>query len=396
MEAVEVRPLIDILAEIEDVRQKQGLRHPLVSILALACVAILCGYRRVGAIAEWGENYGKKYEKALGFEKHGYPSRATWYRVFGEIDIKEVEVRLTGWCEEILRVLQVEGKLIGVSIDGKTLRGSKRQGAENSHLLSAYVHQIGLVLAQMGVEDKTNELGVIEGFLLGLVLRGRVVTGDALFTQKNVTQTIIENGGDYVLPVKNNQELTYEAIEMWFEAPIFHHLPNPVAELIEKKHGRLTHWRIETTTALNDYLDWPGLAQTFKLTRTVIFPKTGERQTTIQYGITSLSPEQVNPAQLLAFKRHHWGIENGLHWVRDVTFDEDRSILRVGRSHHLMATLRNLAISLLRATGRSNIASSLRFFAAQPDQAVALVTQPLLFPIARSKTFAFRRKALAS
>ena len=378
MEAVKVRPLIDILAEIEDVRQKQGLRHSLVGMLALACVAILCGYQRVGAIAEWGRNYGKKYERVFGFEKHGYPSRATWYRVFGEIDIKEVEAKLTEWCEEILRVLQVEGKLIGVSIDGKTLRGSKRQGAENSHLLSAYVHQIGLVLAQMGVDDKTNELGVIEGFLLGLVLRGRVVTGDALFTQKNVTQTIVENGGDYVLPVKNNQELTYEAIEMWFEAPVSHHLPNPVAEVIEKQHGRLTHWRIETTTALNDYLDWPGLAQTFKLTRTVTFPKTGETHTSIQYGITSLSPERANALQLLAFKRHHWGIENSLHWVRDVTFDEDRSVLRVGHTHHLLATLRNLAISLLHLTDRSHIASTLRLFAAQPDRALALVTAPLL------------------
>jgi len=378
MAAIEVRPLIDILAEIKDVRQKKGLRHPLSGMLALACVAILCGYQRVGAIAEWGRNYGEQYAKAFGFEKHGYPAQITWYRVFGKIDIKQVETKLTEWCEEILKALQLEGELIGISIDGKTLRGSKRQGAENSHLLSAYIHQIGLVLAQVGVDDKTNELGVVEEFLLSLALRGRVLTGDALFTQKNVTETLIEKGGDYVLPVKNNQELTHEAIELWFAAPAPYHLPNQMAAVTEKRHGRLTQWHIETTTALNDYLDWPGLAQVFRLTRTVIFPKTGETQTNIQYGITSLSPDRADAAHLLTFKRHHWGIENGLHWVRDVTFDEDRSILRVGQTHHLMATLRNVAISLLRATGHIQIASTLRFLAAQPDRALALVTDPLL------------------
>jgi len=114
------------------------------------------------------------------------------------------------------------------------------------------------------------------------------------------------------------------------------------------------------------------------VTRTVIFPKTGETLLTIQYGITSLIPQRADASQLLTFKRNHWGIENGLHWVRDVTFDEDRSVLRVGRTHHLMATLRNLAISLLRITGHRQIASARRLLAAQPDRALALVTEPML------------------
>lgn len=379
MAAREVPPLIEILAEIEDVRQKQGLRHPLSGMLALACVAMLCGYKRVGAIAEWGKNYGKEHIKAFGFETHGYPAQATWYRVFRDVKIEEVEAKLTSWCEQVLEALEYEAEFIGVSMDGKTLRGSQRQGAKNSHLLSAYVHQIGVVLAQVGVDDKTNELGVIEDFLMGLVLRGRVVTGDALFTQTHVTDLIIEKGGDYVLPVKQNQELTYEAIAEWFAEPAPTDLPNYTAQQVEKKHGRLTRWQIETTTALNDYLAWPGLQQVFRLTRVVTFPRTGEKQVAIQYGITSLSPDRADASQLLTLKRHHWGIENGLHWVRDVTFDEDRSVLRVGKTHHLMATLRNLALSLLRITGHRHIVSTCRFFAAQPDPALDLVTQPLVF-----------------
>jgi predicted transposase YbfD/YdcC len=367
------------LADIEDVRQKKGLRHPLAGMLALACVAMLCGYKRVGAIAEWGKNYGKEYIEAFGFERHGYPAQATWYRVFRDVKIKEVEAKLTNWCEQVIEALEYEADFVGISIDGKTLRGSKRQGAENSHLLSAYIHQLGVVLAQVGVADKTNELGVIEDLLMGLVLRGRVVTGDALFTQKHVTELIVDKGGDYVLPVKQNQELTYEAIEEWFEEPAPDDLPNHTAQQVEKKHGRLTRWQIETSTALNDYLDWPGLQQVFRLTRVVTFPRTGEQQITVQYGITSLSPDRADASQLLRLKRHHWGIENGLHWVRDVTFDEDRSVLRIGQTHHLMATLRNLAISLLRVTGHRQIVSACRFFAAQPVPALDLVTQPLIF-----------------
>jgi hypothetical protein len=133
MAAVEVPPLIEILAEIPDTRQRQALRHSLAGMLTLACVATLCGYESPSAIAEWGHNYGEAYARVFGFETHGYPSRATWYRVFGEVDIEQVETRLTQWCEWVLRALGVtEEKLIGLSIDGKTLRGSKRQA--NAHL----------------------------------------------------------------------------------------------------------------------------------------------------------------------------------------------------------------------------------------------------------------------
>jgi predicted transposase YbfD/YdcC len=378
MAAVEVPPLIEILAEIPDTRQRQGMRHSLAGMLTLGCVATLCGYESPSAIAEWGDNYGEGYASAFGFETHGYPSRATWYRVFGQVDIEQVEAKLTHWCEWVLRALgMTEDELAGVSIDGKTLRGSKRQGAHNSHLLSAYVQEIGIVLAQIAVDDETNELGEIEDFLLGLALHGRVVTADALFTQQKVVETIIEKQGDYVFPVKRNQELTHEAIAFWFDAPAPYDLPNDVAQMIEKGHGRVTHWRLESSTALNTYLDWPGLNQVFKVTRTVTCSRSGDVQISVRYGITSLTPERANAARLLTFNRNHWGIENGLHWVRDVTFQEDRSILRTGRTHHLMAAIRNLAISLLRIHGYTRIASTLRLFAAQPDLALSLTLEPL-------------------
>ena len=344
-------------------------------MLALGCVATLCGYANPNAIAEWGRNYGEKYASALGFERHGYPATSSWYRVLGMVDVEAVEAVFTAWCEQVLTALAGE-KRQGVSIDGKTLRGSKRQGAANSHLLSAYAHDLGVVLAQMSVDDKTNELGEIEDFLLGLVLQGRVVTTDALLTQKTVAAQIVDQGGDYVLPVKGNQELTLEAIAYWFDSPAPYAYPNDENQVIEKQHGRLTRWQIETSTALNAYLDWPQLAQVFKITCHVTFPKTGQTRTQLRYGITSLTSEQATPADLLAFARQHWAIENGLHWVRDVTFAEDRSTLRVGCTHQVMAIFRNLTISLLHLQGYSQIASTLRRFAANPDLALALLTQP--------------------
>ncbi len=375
MAAVEVPPLIEILAEIPDKRESQGQRHGLAGMLALGCVATLCGYTNPNAIAEWGRNYGEKYASELGFERHGYPATSSWYRVLGMVDVESVETVLTAWMEQVLKAL-VGKKRQGVSIDGKTLRGSKRQGAANSHLLSAYAHDLGVVLAQMSVDDKTNELGEIEDFLLGLVLQGRVVTTDALLTQKPVAARIVDQGGDYVLPVKGNQALTLEAIAYWFDSPPPYACPNGEAQVIEKQHGRLTRWHIETSTALNAYLDWPQLAQVFKITYHVTFPKTGQTRTQTRYGITSLTPAQAAPADVLAFSRQHWAIENSLHWVRDVTLVEDRATLHVGCTHHVMAVLRNLAISLLHLQGYSQIASTLRRFAANPDLALALVTQP--------------------
>lgn len=379
MAVVNVRPLIDILAEIPDHRQKQGKRHPLRGMLALTIVAVMCGYERVSAIAEWGKNYGEEYQSEFGFEKHGYPALVTWYRVLGNLDIECLERKIGEWCEQVLSAWLPAGEQEGVSIDGKTLRGSKKQGAEDSHLLSAVSHQLGLVMGQVAVDDHTNEIGVVVDLLLQLVLTGRIVTTDALLTQKAVARTIIEQEGDYVLLVKQNQALTYQALEYWFDGQPPRDLANQTASLTTKGHGRITCWTIEVTTQLNEYLDWPGLAQCFKLTRRNRRVSTGEVSEEVRYGITSCSAPAASPLDLLTIRRNHWCIENRSHWIRDMAFDEDRSQLRVGRTHHLMALMRNLVISLLRAAGYDQITSSLRFLAARPQVALDLIFSPLSF-----------------
>ncbi len=130
---------------------------------------------------------------------------------------------------------------------------------------------------------------------------------------------------------------------------------------------------LTATTALNAYLDWPGVQQVFRIERRIVRRRTGEVREEVVYGLTSLPPERASAAQLLAFNRAHWTIENRSHWVRDVTFDEDRSQVRVGSLPQVLAALRNTAIGLLRASGATNLAAACRRNAAQPWEALSLL-----------------------
>ena len=259
-----------------------------------------------------------------------------------------------------------------MALDGKTLRGSRKQGAPGVHLLSALSHHIGLTLAQQAVSDKTNEITQVETVLRQLVLPGRVFTMDALLTQRHVAQTIVDGGGDYVMIVKENQPQLHADIELVFTLPPAGDR-QPSARTVDIGHGRIEQRNITTSEALVGYSDWPGLAQVFEIGRHVITQKTGEERVEVVYGVTSLRPERVTPGQLLAFVRGHWHIENKSHWVRDVTFDEDRSQVRCGNIPHVMAALRNTAIGVLRWAGHTNIAAACRQLAAQPAQALALI-----------------------
>jgi len=371
--------LYEELQQVPDSRDDQGKRHPLVSMLALACVALLCGYQNPNAISQWVDNYGKQYLKRFRFTRDDPPGKATWYRVLGSIDWTGLEACVTRWAGQVLEVLEAHSKLQGVAIDGKTLRGSKKQGADETHLLSAMAHQLGITLAQIAVADKTNEIGVMLDLLSELVVEGHVFTTDALLTQRELAREILDRGGDYVFIVKRNQPQVYEDIEFLFEPPL------PVlkgeswstAETFDAGHGRIERRSLQTSTMLNEYVNWPGVEQVFQLERQVTNKKTGEVTTQIVYGMTSLSEEEADAKQLLAFVRQHWHIENKSHWVRDVIFDEDHSQVRRGRLPHVMATLRNTVISLLRAHGIDRIAKARRRFAARPDEAIALLGIPV-------------------
>ena len=312
------QPLIEVLADIPDFRQAQGKRHPLPAILALSCCALLCGARSYNAIADWGRDYGAAIAQALGFT-HPTPCASTLHTIFKQVDVEGFEAKLGAWADGLMMsgLVASEPRDEAMAVDGKTLRGSKKQGAPGTHLLSVVGHRLGLTVAQQAVDDKTNEIKAVETILEQIVLQGRILTMDALLTQRQVAQTIVDKGGDYVMIAKDNQRKLKADIELVFTLPPWGD-PQESIRTVEVGHGRIESRNLTTSEALVGYSDWPGLAQVFEVGRQVIDKKTGKERVEIVYGVTSLPPERANAERLLQLVRGHWAIENRSHWVRDV------------------------------------------------------------------------------
>jgi predicted transposase YbfD/YdcC len=247
------------------------------------------------------------------------------------------------------------------------------QGCKVSHFLSAVSHGLGLTLAQNGVDIKTNEIGVVSEVIKKLVLEGRVVTMDALLTQREVAKDILAGGGDYVMIAKENQEKLLDEVMTTFHGPYSHLLKKSTDETLDVGHGRIEERSIVVSDALIGYSDWPGLSQVFQLTRRTLIKKTGKVREETVYGVTSLTAKEASPSRLMEIIRCHWHIENRYHWVRDVTFGEDNSHVHCENAPQVMAALRNTVIGLMRSIGKTNIAAACRKFAAQPEKALELI-----------------------
>lgn len=221
--------------------------------------------------------------------------------------------------------------------------------------------------------EKEAELTVAPEVLAQLNLQGRVVTGDALYAQKDLSQQVVEQGGDYFWVVKENQPTLRADIALVFAEPPW---GETVASCLERsRHGDRGEIRqLWATTALNEYLDWPHVQQVCCVQRSVT--RKGVTREETAYAITSLSPAKADAQRSLQIWRGHWGIENRLHYVRDVTMKEDASQVRSGAAPQVMAGLRNLVIGLLRSSGATNIAAALRHYSYKPTEALSLLGIP--------------------
>jgi predicted transposase YbfD/YdcC len=378
---IHVGHLLEYLRRVEDGRKRRGIRYQLEVILALFILAKLCGENKVYGIADWVQLRSEYLIQVLELKlkRKRLPHHSTYRRILtDEISADDLEVIFSEYVAQLPR----RGQEIVIVIDGKTVRGTITvEDPFGLHLLAAYLPGEGIVLMQMVVEkDKENEIVVAPKLLQCLDLRNKVVIGDAMHTQRQISAQIVEAGGDFVWIVKDNQANTRQAIEQLF-APekSVPGLGCPAmdfesAQTTDKQAGRIETRQITVSSLMTDYLDWPYLGQVFKLERRFTSLATGEVETEIQYGLTSLIRKQARPEKLLAIVRSEWGIENGLHYRRDVTFEEDQTRMTDKKMGRAMAIINNLVISLINSQGYSNHAQARREYNASPGKALALIS----------------------
>lgn len=377
---IDIGHMLEYLRRVKDGRKRRGIRYPLEIILALFILAKLCGENKVYGIADWVQLRSSSLIQTMGLKlkRNRMPHHSTYRRILTEeISADELEIIISEYLAQLPR----RGQEIVIVIDGKTVRGTiTPEDPFGLHLLAAYVPGEGIVLMQMEVEkDKENEIVVAPKLLQCLDLRGKVVTGDAMHTQRQISTQIVEAGGDFVWIVKDNQANTRKAIEQLFAPETS--LPGQGCPAMdfesdqtsEKQAGRIETRHITVSSLMNDYLDWPYLGQVFKLERRFTSLATGQVEIEVQYGLTSLTPQKANPQRLLAIVRSGWAIENCLHYRRDVTFQEDQTRMSDKKMGRAMAIINNLVVSLLNNLGFSNHARARREFNASPDKALALI-----------------------
>jgi predicted transposase YbfD/YdcC len=271
-------------------------------------------------------------------------------------------------------------KSVLLLIDGKVLRGTIPTGeTQGVHLLAAYLPREGVVLMQVEVADKENEITAAPRLLEVLDLRGKVVRGDAMLTQRELSVQILDAGGDYLWVVKENQPALRADIAEVFQPapPAAGWGPAPrdlrAAQTVNSGHGRLEKRTLTASTFLKGYADWPGLEQVFQLERQVIVQRTGEIRRETVYGITSLTPQEACPRCLLQMLRDYWAIENGLHYRRDKTLREDATRMSNATQAQVLAIVNNLVIALVKRQGYDNLAAARRYYNAAPEQALQLL-----------------------
>jgi len=373
---VEPGSLYEHFMQVEDKRKKRGIRYSLPTLLALIVLAKLCGEDKPYGIADWIQGRKELLLAALQLTYPRLPHHSTYRRILDRHE-REIDRKVSMFLGKLPGVEQARL----VSMDGKTARGTvTRADPFGVHQLEAYLPALGIVLKQLPVEkEKENEITVAPQLLEGLNLKEKVVVSDAMHTQRGLSSQIVEAGGDFLWTIKDNQPKTREAIEQLF-APQ-KRVPGQgcppmdfaTAQICGKEHGRLEERTVVVSSLLNEYLDWPYVQQVFKLERQFIYTNSGKVHHEIQYGLTSLHQRRAAPKELLEMVRAEWGIENGLHYRRDVTFLEDKTRMTRKGTARAMTCINNLVIALFCKHGFTNHAQARRIFDANPLAALTII-----------------------
>uniref|UniRef100_UPI003F493886 ISAs1 family transposase n=1 Tax=Microtetraspora malaysiensis TaxID=161358 RepID=UPI003F493886 len=366
--------LLHALAVVPDPRDPRGVRYPLCGLLAVAVCAVLAGASSFAAISDWLHDLDDHAKTQLGFGR-GVPVGTTVWRLLTRLDAGLLTTALAGWLRARTRSAPSRPRRYRrvIAVDGKTLRGARRSGGGQVHLLSALDTSSGIVLAQVTVDAKSNEipafaplLDAVESVLGGLT--GVLFVADALHTQTGHAREIAERGAHLLVQVKGNQPTLHAQLKA---------LPWPQVPAGDRTRDR-GHGRRETRTVKAVTLATPGgitfphAEQAVRITRTRITNGKTSRETC--YLTVSLPAADAQPADLQDWIRRHWHIENMVHHVRDVTFREDLHQARTGTGPAVIATLRNTAIGYHRTNGETNIARATRRANRRPHDLITAVT----------------------
>lgn len=373
----DVGSLYEHLEQLTDRRDPRGLRYPLPIAMVFLILAKLAGEQEPRGISQWVAWRKDLLKEALGFERDTTPVAITFSRLLGKaVDSTQLQ-------EVVSRFLlssSAAGQASEINLDGKALRGTIPAGqTKGRHLLAAYLPDAGVVLMQVEVGAKENEVGAAPRLLKSVDSRGKVVTGDAMFAHRELSRQVVEAGGEYVWSVKDNQPALGSDIEALFEIEEGKTKLKPMAQdfqraaTVGKEHGRLEKRRITTSQMLAGKVDWPGLQEVFRIEREVEDLKSGKRRSETVYGVSSLSAEQASAGRLLAIVRKHWMIENGLHYRRDWSLREDYCRLRIGEAAQAMAVINNLVVGLALREGFQYLPDARRKYSAQPLEGLKLI-----------------------
>lgn len=359
--------LLAALAAVPDPRKRRGVRHSIGTILSVAVCAVLAGCRSFTAIGEWAADASEQVLCALG--AGCAPSESTLRRALQRLDGDALDIAIGSWAAGRSQP-PTTGRRRLVAVDGKRVRGSGcGKNIQPRHLLAAIDHTHGVVLAQRQVGSKTNEITEFAPLLASVDLTNTVVSADALHAQKAHADYLVrERGAHYLLTVKANQPALFNQLTAlpWKAVSVAHTSTN-------RAHGRVEKRSVKVVTVTCGIL-FPHARQALQITRKTRRLSGTKWTTETAYAVTSLPVQRATAHQLATWVRGHWHIENRLHWVRDVTFDEDRSQVRTGNGPRVMASLRNLVISILRINGATNLAQALRQHAWNPSRPAKLLT----------------------
>ncbi len=342
--------LVEAFACVPDPRVAGRTKYDLVEMLVISICAMVCGIEDFVGIEAWGKERIDWLRRFMKLES-GIPSHDTLGRLFGLLDRHAVEKGFRAWVGSVLPAL-AEGRV--VAIDGKASRRSRKKGLQPLHLVSAFATEARLILGQEACAEKSNELTAIPLLLETLMLKGVIVTIDAMGTHSNIAQTIRDKEADYVLAVKDNQPKLAESIQSFFEvgqAAGWKNTPHSFVESVEKDHGRLEVrrcWAFDQLDCLSAPQQWPDLKSfgVIEAERTINGTTSFERR----LYIGSIAPDAAILANAV---RAHWGVENQVHWCLDVAFKDDQMRAREKNAGANLATLRRFVLNLFRLDNTS-------------------------------------------